>query len=862
MLFEKSEILSVNVEAIPQALKDVSQWVLWRAEPSEKKSGALDKVPYRVNQPGVHASSTNAATWADYERAHEIYSTIQPPVDGLMFACGNGIGAIDIDGCINLETGEIDKSALEIIAAVDSYTEKSVSGRGIRIFARLPEAKGCRGHNVEIYTTKRFMTVTGQHVPGTPLDVFDRSEAVEGLRATIKAQQKSRGKKSGNGKLNGQQSASARRKAKTQAITGNQASSASNQANATALGLTDAEILARCQYFTGFTQLWNGDHQRYPSASDADMALAGFLAFACGPNEHARVERLMRQSGLVREKWDRADYLTELTIPKAFENRTDFYNWETDGQAGLQENNVDPNRPVVLITNETDRVLCEIEYYLGGELYVRNNSIVRLERAPELTTSGGSIKRAPGAIMLGEVTGEQVERLMSRHLVFKKPVVIEASSPDEKQKIAHQKVKAPAYLARLLVRSNEWVNMPNLIGITNSPFISPRGEVIQTPGYDPSSGYLLVDDGTCWDPVPQYPSPRQVEESIRLLHDLICDFPFENEFHRSAWVAALLTVVGRPAIPGPVPMYLVDGNKASTGKTKLSRLIGLICLGNDPTEISFTSDEKELENRIAAILIAGDRLACFDNIANSVRNSTLDRFLTSTFFGTRAFFKQKMLRLQNTTTLTMTGNNLVLRGDLFRRVIRSRLVTDLERPQYRTGFRHAQIEDYVRQNRSALLAAALTVLRAHAAQGFPADPSVHPLGSFTDWDRVVRHAMLQAGLPDPVATQVEVVEEDEDHIKLEHLLQAWHNFDPNLQGTTTHIIGVAMAEHPYTRCEKRKGLLEALRELTGSPIDRPPCQKKLAYRLRDAKEKRIGGLRVVQDGSKGRCGFRWGIRED
>jgi primase-polymerase (primpol)-like protein len=64
-----------------------------------------------------------------------------------------------------------------------------------------------------------------------------------------------------------------------------------------------------------FWALWQGDDTGYGSASQADQALCNILAFytAC---DAARLERLFRESGLMREKWNREDY-RERTIDKA-----------------------------------------------------------------------------------------------------------------------------------------------------------------------------------------------------------------------------------------------------------------------------------------------------------------------------------------------------------------------------------------------------------------------------------------------------------------------------------------------------------------------------------------------------------------
>ena len=53
-----------------------------------------------------------------------------------------------------------------------------------------------------------------------------------------------------------------------------------------------------------FAALWAGDATGYPSQSEADMALCNALAWWTN-GDAGRVDRLFRQSGLMREKWDR-----------------------------------------------------------------------------------------------------------------------------------------------------------------------------------------------------------------------------------------------------------------------------------------------------------------------------------------------------------------------------------------------------------------------------------------------------------------------------------------------------------------------------------------------------------------------------
>lgn len=76
--------------------------------------------------------------------------------------------------------------------------------------------------------------------------------------------------------------------------------------------------------------LWNGDTSQHKTKSEADLALCGHIAFYTG-HDHDRIDRLFRQSGLLREKWEeRPDYRAG-TITKALEGKTEFYKPSANG---------------------------------------------------------------------------------------------------------------------------------------------------------------------------------------------------------------------------------------------------------------------------------------------------------------------------------------------------------------------------------------------------------------------------------------------------------------------------------------------------------------------------------------------------
>ena len=73
------------------------------------------------------------------------------------------------------------------MAELDSYTEASPSGTGVHVlvFGELPPGGGNKKGQVEMYGSGRYFTCTGQHLPGTPLTVNDRTEALASVHARL-----------------------------------------------------------------------------------------------------------------------------------------------------------------------------------------------------------------------------------------------------------------------------------------------------------------------------------------------------------------------------------------------------------------------------------------------------------------------------------------------------------------------------------------------------------------------------------------------------------------------------------------------------------------------------------------------------
>jgi primase-polymerase (primpol)-like protein len=142
--FPKPEPLAVNPDSIPGVLQSIGQWVVWKYvwNPDKKRKdgggekGDWDKPLYNART-GRHASSTDPATWCDFETVLAAYRN--GGWDGIGFALTENLGivGIDLDHCRDRKAETIERRSQKIIKVVRSYTEVSPSGTGLRIIERL-----------------------------------------------------------------------------------------------------------------------------------------------------------------------------------------------------------------------------------------------------------------------------------------------------------------------------------------------------------------------------------------------------------------------------------------------------------------------------------------------------------------------------------------------------------------------------------------------------------------------------------------------------------------------------------------------------------------------------------------------------
>jgi putative DNA primase/helicase len=163
-------------DRIPQELKEIPQWVMWKWE---TRQGKPSKPPYQIDGK-TKASPTNPEHWITYREAVEALERVddkgKPIFSGFGFALTGDLGLVawDLDHCIDPKSLVLDEFAQKILDQVPSYTEVTPSGTGLRIILRgdIP-ADGKKSGNVECYKDKRYVTITGNHYPNTPEQVLE-----------------------------------------------------------------------------------------------------------------------------------------------------------------------------------------------------------------------------------------------------------------------------------------------------------------------------------------------------------------------------------------------------------------------------------------------------------------------------------------------------------------------------------------------------------------------------------------------------------------------------------------------------------------------------------------------------------------
>jgi NrS-1 polymerase HBD domain/Family of unknown function (DUF5906) len=254
---------------------------------------------------GYRVSINDTSAYVSYQQA--VIAVKKHQATGVAFVIHEPFFFIDIDDCIT--NGIMSPLAHELIAQFKSaYIETSISGNGIHIIGQgIAPPHKCRREDIglEFYTERRFVALTLTEATGSM--EFDASKLLPAfvqrymaLPAPEALRDETRDVRAPDDELIDKALASHSALNKTVQFAD--------------LWFNHTDALAKA---------YPASDEREYDYNRADAALAQHLAFWTN-NDHERIERLMRRSDLVREKWERSDYLLR-TIRQACAKQQSFY---------------------------------------------------------------------------------------------------------------------------------------------------------------------------------------------------------------------------------------------------------------------------------------------------------------------------------------------------------------------------------------------------------------------------------------------------------------------------------------------------------------------------------------------------------
>lgn len=328
----------------------------------------------------------------------------------------------------------------------------------------------------------------------------------------------------------------------------------------------------------------------------------------------------------------------------------------------------------------------------------------------------------------------------------------------------------------VLARKGAW-GLPELKAVITAPTMEPRtGRIICSESYDPGTELLLVaQDDKSWPQIPERPSNEEAQAALERIWFPFAEFPFVTAADRGVFLSFILLSAIRAALP-TAPGLLITAPGPASGKSLLAFCLGELLGIQNPSVLPKPEKEDELRKRVLALGRTGAPYILMDNLTGILESDCLCSYLTSEFYSDRLLGASETLTIPTRTLFVATGNNVVLEGDLCRRVLTSRIDCGLEDPWNRSFELNPQ--RYCREHRQEIIADILTVLRWAFLSEYKLPDRT---ASFEAWSDIVRKAVVLVGnegwldVDDPVISIDVAFTEDRDLRNLGEVLVWWRN---------------------------------------------------------------------------------------
>lgn len=521
--------------------------------------------------------------------------------------------------------------------------------------------------------------------------------------------------------------------------------------------------------------------------SAADMAFVDFSLYLTGCNCE-RTERLwLRSERGARDKvQNRPEYVrrTILKALKSFGPDRRVYNQHGAITAAAKTGDVIPKIEVKpgefhLTVDRAEEALIASDQ----PLYWRGNRIVKTVAANRPSTDGRRVE----VPRIADIQTVHLRELMNHCAAFTKS----GGTP----------MDCPKELAEALAARPE-SRLPPLKAIITAPLMRPDGSLLDVPGYDQHTGLLFDPMGESFPPVPHAPTRDDARAAVAFVKAPFRAFPFKAPADLSVVLSAILTAIQRPVLSA-APLHAINATVAGSGKGLIVETITTIATGRPPAVMFVPRKDDEFEKSLVGEIVGGSPVIVLDNIEEPVGIPLLCSYLTESIVSVRPLGTSTKRELPTTAMVLATGNNIAFKGDMDRRVVIATIDPACECPENR-DFDFNPVE-MVTTNRTTYVTAALTVLRAFHVAGRPQQR--HPLGSFGEWSRLIRDALIWAGEADPMETVSEVKASNPHRQALGAVIEAWGANLGDQVMTARQVADTARMTFPPNTAELRQALL-------------------------------------------------------
>lgn len=455
----------------------------------------------------------------------------------------------------------------------------------------------------------------------------------------------------------------------------------------------------------------------------------------------------------------------------------------------------------------------------------------------------GPVRRSKGSLILIPVTPQLLIELATRAAVHRKW---------DRRASDYRPTNCPMSIAAGIMARGYWPEFPALTGIVQAATLDLDGREISRPGLDGRTG-LYIATASMLPPTRGVLGRARGQKGIATLTNLLRGFRFVSLEDRSAALAAIMTALLRRLLPS-APMFALTAPTPGTGKTLLAEIISIIATGQRPAVMSLGADENEFAKRVAGVLLAGDSLLLIDNVTRPMGNEdVLNQMLSQPVMRFRPLGGSGMVSAPTNLLVLVTGNNLAIVGDAKRRTVLIRMDAGMERPEEREFDFDVLAE--ARARRDDLIRAALDISHCYIEAGCPA-VDAKAYGSFGDWDRMVRRALIWFGEPDPLRAAAELREHDPDVECMRAMFSAWVQVYGQQAKTASDVVNDGL--HYGISQHVNQELHDALQLACNGKID----ARRLGGWLRSHRDRIVDGHQLTQAGRDGHAKVtRWQVTQ-